>query len=376
MSTSSSPLRVAHVAFSLRTGGMERLLVEFARHHDRTATQLSFYCLTDEGRPAEDIRAAGRPVESLHKAAGFRLRTVWQLARRFRRERIDVVHTHNSGAMIYGALASRFAGVSAVVHTRHGQRFGAGRRQTLTFAQMTKLVDRVVSVSRDGACQSLREGIAPSRVQTIWNGIDLSRFAFRGAQPGRPAILVARMVPEKDLPTLLAAVELVVQREPTFQLRLVGDGPALAAARARAARGAWGRHLEFLGERSDVADLLADSSLFVLSSRTEGISLTLLEAMASGLPVVATRVGGNTEVVDDESTGLLVPVAHPALLADAIVRLWRSPSVATDMGAAGRRRVETHFDVKGMIRQYESLYREVVDQRRSPSASSCARVAC
>jgi len=370
MFLSSAPRRVAHVAYSLRTGGMERLLVEFARHHDRSTTDLHFYCLTEEGRPGIDIREVGCPVTTLHKREGFRLSAVWQLQNLFRRDRIEVVHSHNSGAMIYGALAGRAMGAKAIVHTRHGQRFGASRRQTMTFAQMTRLVDRVVTVSQDGADQSIREGIRASRVRTIWNGIDLARFRFHGNRPRRPAILVARMVPEKDLPTLLEAVELVVRRDPTFRLRLAGDGPALADAKLRAERAALGEHVEFLGERRDIADLLADSSLFILSSRTEGISLTLLEAMASGLPVVATKVGGNSEVVEDGLTGLLVPSADPNALAEAILRLWQSPDEATAMGVAGRRRVEEHFQIDVMIHAYETLYEEIVAHRHKRARNS------
>lgn len=356
-------LRVAHVAYSLRTGGMERLLVEFARHAAPEREKLSFHCLTEASTPADDIRAAGCPVFLWRKPEGFRWRAVRQLADQFRRDRVHVVHTHNSGAMIYGALAGRIAGVPAIVHTRHGQRFGAGRRQTFTFAQVTRLVDRVVTVSQDGARQSLAEGIAKHRVRTIWNGIDLSRFQFRGPRMGGPAILVARMVPEKDLPTLISAVAIVIQQDPTFCIRLVGDGPALAAARQQVAALGLQSSVEFLGERQDVPDLLRDASLFVMSSLTEGISLTLLEAMASGLPVVATEVGGNAEVVESGRTGRLVPPSRPDLLAQALLDVWRNPMRAAAMGVAGRERVETHFDIAGMVRRYEALYREVLAER-------------
>lgn len=356
-------LGVAHVAFSLQTGGMERLLVEFARRADRACYRLHYFSLTDRGAPADDIAACGWPITSLAKPAGFRWSTVWRLAREFRRLRIGVVHTHNSGAMIYGAMAARLAGVPAVIHTRHGQRFGAGRRQTWSFIGTSRLVDRVVGVSQDCTQQSLREGVSARRACTVWNGIDLCRFAYGPPQPAQPAVLVSRLVPEKDLPTLWQAVACLIRREPAFRLRVVGDGPCMPSAVEAVARLGLAHHVELLGERKDVAEILRQSSMFVLSSRTEGVSLTLLEAMASGLPVVATDAGGNAEVVEHGMTGYLVPVGDSAQMAAAVGRLWREPVVARQLGKAGRARVERHFDVNRMVRQYEGIYQEVLGER-------------
>jgi len=356
----TEPLGVAHIAFSLQTGGMERLLVEFARRADRHRFQLNFFSLTGRGAPGDDIQALGWPVHCLGKASGFRWNVVRRLAAAFRRDGIRIVHTHNSGAMIYGAVAARLAGVPAVIHTRHGQRFGASRRQHWTFAAVSRLIDRVVGVSEDSAQQCIREGVPASRVRTIWNGIDLTRFAYHGSKAGGPAVLVARLVPEKDLPTLLQAVARLVRQEPAFRLQVVGDGPCMPEARQTIEQLGISEQVRLLGERRDVPDILREASLFVLPSRTEGISLTLLEAMASGLPVVATRVGGNAEVVQHGRTGWLVPAGDAVQLADAIHRCWRAPDESRRFGRSGRERVERHFDVDRMVGQYEDMYREIL----------------
>ncbi|MCY2988441.1 MAG: glycosyltransferase [Planctomycetota bacterium] len=358
------PLGVAHIAFSLKTGGMERLLVEFARNADRNRFRLQYFCLTERGTPAQDIEALGWPVHELNKRSGFRWSAVTQLAREFRRSRIAVVHSHNSGAMIYGALAARWGGVPAVIHTRHGQRFGAGRRQTWVFACITRLIDRVVGVSQDSAAMSIAEGVPPSRVRTIWNGIDVSRFAYTGGNPRGPAVIVARLAPEKDLETLLRAVALIAPRSPSFRLQIVGDGPCMPQVRELVERWSLAEYVQLLGERRDVPAILQAASMFVLPSRTEGVSLTLLEAMASGLPVVATQVGGNPEVVENGQTGWLVPVGDAEQMAAALQRLSADPVAAHAMGVAGRRRVETHFDVSRMVRDYEAMYSEVLDGKR------------
>ena len=359
----AEPFGVAHLAFSLQTGGMERLLVEFARRADRQRFRLHFFSLTDRGTPGDDIEGCDWPVSCLAKRSGFRWGAVRRLAEAFRQHELHVVHTHNSGAMIYGALAAKLAGVRAVIHTRHGQRFGASRRQNWSFACISRLIDRIVGVSQDIAQQCLREGLPSGRVRTIWNGIDVTRFAYVGSSVGGPAVLVARLVPEKDLPTLLQAVALLVRREPAFRLQVAGDGPCMQETRQTIQRLKLNDHVQLLGECRDVPSVLRQASLFVLPSRTEGISLTLLEAMACGLPVVATRAGGNAEVVQDGRTGLLVPVGDAEQLAGAIQRLWRNPDESRRFGEAGRERVVQHFDVNRMVGQYEDLYREVLAER-------------
>src|SRR5262249_42341660 len=160
--------------------------------------------------------------------------------------------------------------------------------------------------------------------------IDLDRFAYRGPAADGPAVLVARLAPEKDVGTLLDAVALIVRDCPDFRLEIAGDGPCRAELERKA--GPLGHHVRFLGVVRDVAGLLAGARLFVLSSVTEGISLTLREAMARGLPIVATRVGGNPEVVAHEEPGLLVPPRAPAALAEAIRRCWTRPEMCSTLG--------------------------------------------
>jgi sugar transferase (PEP-CTERM/EpsH1 system associated) len=357
------PVGVAHVAFSLRTGGMERLLVEFARRADQRRFRLHFFCLTDRGRPADDIEASDWPVHCLSKPPGFRWSAVRRMAAGLREHGIHVVHTHNTGAMIYGILAAKLAGIRAVIHTGHGQSLGTSCRQRWAFAVASRCYDRVVSVSQDVAQQFLRQGAPSARVRTIQNGIDLNRFGFFGSCPGGPAVLVARLAPEKDLPTLLQAVALLVHRQPAFRLQVAGDGPCMQETQQAIQQLGLGEHVQLLGECSDIPGLLRRASLFVLSSRTEGIPLTLLEAMACGLPVVATRVGGNVEVVQDGQTGWLVPSGDAPQLAAAIERVWSDPEASRRLGQAGRERVVQRFDVQRMIQSYEDLYREVLEER-------------
>jgi glycosyltransferase involved in cell wall biosynthesis len=222
-------------------------------------------------------------------------------------------------------------------------------------------------VSEDGARLARREGVSRQRVRAVWNGIDISRFSYTGPDATGPAVMVGRLSPEKNVETLLRAAALLVRRRPQFRLNIAGTGPCLEALKKLHGELGLGGVVTFLGEVADVPGLLARSSMLVLPSWTEGISLTLLEAMARGLPAVATRVGGNGEVVADGTTGMLVPAGDADALAGAIERLHDDPALAQRLGVAGRRRVERHFDVRQMVAEYETLYRRAIDGRRGAS---------
>jgi glycosyltransferase involved in cell wall biosynthesis len=348
-------LRVAHVTLGLDVGGQEKLLVEFARHADRGRFDLTFVCLGGRGKLAGAVEACGWPVVALDAPPGLRPGLVPRLAGLFRRRRIDLVHTHDDKPLLYAPLAARLARVPRVVHTRHHGHLPWLRRR---HAAMTRLAARLTSqfvcVSDDSARLTAGDGV---RARTIWNGIDMSRFSYTGPRADGPVVAVGRLSPEKDHPTLLRAVALAGRAAP-LRWEVAGNGPCRAALERLAAELGLGDRVRFLGEVADVPALLGRASVFVLPSLTEGLSLTLLEATARGLPVVATRVGGNPEVVVDGETGLLVPPGAPAALAGAVLRLLDDPATARRLGAAGRRRVETHFDVRRMVAEYETLYHD------------------
>ena len=352
----TSKIRLVHITPGLEMGGLEKLQVEFARHADRDRFELHFVSLSDRGSLAADIEAAGCRVTALNHPTGLSPRLLWNLTRCLRHLGAEVVHTHDDRALIYGTPAARRAGVRTVVHTRHGRSPGLSSRQKRLIRWASLAVTYFVCVSNEAAALSREHGIPSNKIHTIHNGIDLERFAYAGRNEKGPMVLVARMTPEKDVETLLRAFALVHQALPAARLEIAGDGICLADLKALATQLGLGSSVTFLGPVRDVASLLKRSALFVLPSLSEGISLTLLEAMASGLPVVATNVGGNPEVVAEGETGLLVPARSPARLAEAMTRLLRDPLLAKRMGDAGRRRVETDFDVRSMVASYESLY--------------------
>jgi glycosyltransferase involved in cell wall biosynthesis len=357
-SAASSPgrLRVAHVTWGLGTGGSEKLLVEFAHHADRDRFDLCFVSLTDRGRLADQIEELGWPVFALHQPPGLRPSIGVRLAQLFRRERIDVIHTHDERPLIYGSLATCLARGRHHLHTRHGQRAEITRGQQWLIKLASWRTQEFVCVSQDASRVVAAQGVPPRKIHTVWNGIDLTKFSYTGPVPRGPAVLVARLSPVKDVETLLRAAVLAGAEQADLLIEVAGDGPCLPALRRLILELGLQERVRFLGEVQDVPALLARAGLLVLSSLSEGISLTLLEGMARGLPVVATRVGGNPEVVADGVTGLLVPARDPAALAHAMLRLWCDADLGRRMGQAGRRHVEEHFDVRQMVARYEALY--------------------
>jgi glycosyltransferase involved in cell wall biosynthesis len=349
-------LRVAHVTLGLEVGGQEKLLVEFARHADRERFSLHFVSLTGRGALTADIEACGWPVTALEAPQGVRPGLVGRLRRVFLRERIDVVHTHDDRPNIYGAPAARLAGVRRVLHTRHSQGTNLSWRQRQLVRLASLGNDRFVCVSQNGCRWAVRQGISRRRLAVLHNGIDVERISFSGPAPGGPAMLVARLAPEKDIPTLLRAAAMIARQRPDFRLEIAGGGALRGELESlRDGLGLAGV-VRFLGEVREAAELLGRARLFVLSSVTEGVSLTLLEAMARGLPVVATAVGGNPEVVEAGATGLLVSPRDPVALAGAVLGLWGGEELGARLGNAGRRRVERHFDVRSMVARYEAMY--------------------
>ncbi len=355
----SRPPRVCHVSLTLQTGGLERLLADIARHHNADQCRPEFLALNEVGRFADVIRDAGCTVHTLRRSGRFgQLR---QMVRLFRAGRFDVVHTHNTYPHIYASIAARLAGVPVVVNTRHGQRSGHGWKSRTQFRWASHLVDKIIAVSDDAAHLCVQaDRVSKRKVVRVWNGIDIDDFHFSGPAAATVAISVARLSAEKDFPTLLRAMSIAVQQVPDLVLKLVGDGPERGRLEDLTQELNLARHVEFLGERTDVPALLAEAGFFVTASLTEGISLTLLEAMAVGLPVIATSVGGNSEIVDAPRTGQLVPSGDAAGLASAIVAMCQQSDRWLALGRAGRARVEQHFEVRRMVADYERLYRELL----------------
>ncbi len=288
-----------------------------------------------------------------------------RLARFLRRERFDVVHLHLTYATILGSLAAAIAGTPAVASI-HNTR--AGRWGRLELFALRHRVPCAIAVGQQVA--DVYGPLLPGTpLKTIPNAVvpptprcPAERAAIRErlgmAEADVLALAVGRLVPQKGYPDLIAAMDLVRQKAPAVRLVIAGDGELRGALETQVAHLGLGRHVRLLGTRRDVAELMAAADVFVNSSHWEGLPVAILEAMAAGLPVVATAVGDAARMID-ESTGIIVPAADPAGLAAALCRLAEDRDRRTDLGRHAREYVAAHHDPKAWVEQLRSVYRQV-----------------
>lgn len=366
-----APLAVEMVLPSLEIGGMETMVAALAQTLAARGHRVGITCLQQEGELAQDVRRAGIPV-ALVPCPGTAplLRPHPGLRSHFATRAADVVHAHN-GVWAKAALAARAAGVPAVLHTAHGfacdepwfgdaLRWWAGLRTDVVAAVSAPLREHLIRKAR----------IPASRVVTLINGIDTARFAPKGRSgilreaigigPDVPLIgCVARLDPVKNLTLLLEAMALLVRHVPEARLALVGDGPLRETLREQAEALGLGGRVLLAGTIADTAPVYRDLDIFVLPSVSEGTSISVLEAMASGTPVVATAVGGTPWLLGGGACGTLVPSEDARALAEAIRSLLADPIGRSRMAQAARERVLEEFGHAAMVRAYEKLYRQV-----------------
>jgi glycosyltransferase involved in cell wall biosynthesis len=355
------PLDVVLLLTSFDVGGTERQMVELVRRLDPMRFRPHLACFHKRGRLLGDIpdRIAIRefPVRGFARPGAVAQLAAFALW--CRSIRPELVHTCDLYANIFGLPGAALAGVPVRIANRREILTGdktkaqlAAQRWGYRFAQC------VVANSSAARDQLLVEGVDADRVGLIPNGLDPARF--RPTAPSRTAIrrivMVANLRAEKGHDTLLAAAPRILERYPDATITFAGDGPRRDALETLTRALHLTESVRFLGECRDVAPLLAESDLFVLPSRSEAFPNALLEAMASALPVVATRVGGIPEVVRDGVTGQLVPPDDAGALADAVLALMDDPSRAADLGLAAREEVERHYTIDRMVERFERLY--------------------
>ncbi len=375
----SAPL-VAHVIHRLDVGGLENGLVNLIDRMPPARYRHAIVCLTGYTEFARRIRRSDVTLHALDKRAGHDPGVQLRLWRLLRQLRPAIVHTRNLSAL-EAVVPAALARVPVRIHAEHGRDMhdldGLRPRYRWLRRAMRPFVHRWVALSRDLEVYLARGvGVPPGRLTQIYNGVDSERFhpAPTGREPlpapdaaPRGAIVlgtVGRLKAVKDPLTLARAFALLVGRDPGARARirlvLVGDGPLREAVRG-VLEACGATDLAWLpGERSDIPQILRGLDVFVLPSLAEGVSNGILEAMASGLPVVATRVGGNPELVEHGASGFLVPRGDPPALAAALERYLAQPDLRMQHGREGRRRAEERFSLERMVLDYLALYDAVL----------------
>ena len=373
--TSSRPrLNVVQMIDVTGGGGAEKVLVDLALHLDRSRYNVTV-CATRQARNYQPLLdGAGVHTMVLQRNSRWETYKMAEVVRMLRRERVDVLHTHLFGSNTWGRLLGRLAGVPVIIAHEHW----SSRAQNEIWMDriMYPLSDRIL-VTSEASKQIVMssEGIPARYLSVVYNGVDMAKFAARGDRADVRAELgvapeavligaVGRLTADKGgQDVLIRAVGRVRATCPQVRLVMVGDGPLRPGLEELTAQLGLTDTVIFTGLRSDVPRLLSALDVFVLPSEREALPVAVLEAMAAGLPVVATRVGGIPEVVEDGATGFLVPPGDVAAMHRILERLTGDPALAARLGAAGQAHVQAHFTVQQMVRQVERLYDQLAQRK-------------
>jgi sugar transferase (PEP-CTERM/EpsH1 system associated) len=385
--SADAPL-IAHIIYRLDTGGLENGLINLINRIPLARYRHAVICLTGYSEFRRRIQRSDVEVYALDKPAGNSPLTLFRLWRLLKRLRPDIVHTRNL-ATLEAALPAAVAGVPVRIHGEHGRDVGdldgSNRKFQLWRRLFNPLVHQYIALSRDLAGYLQKKIRVPSaKVAQLYNGVDTDLFhpAAGGREPlpcpdftppGAFVIgTIGRMQEVKDQLTLARAFVLLLQMNPQLRrdvrLVMVGDGPLRVEVAAILDHGGVRGFAWLAGERDDVPRIMRGLDLFVLPSLAEGVSNTILEAMASGLPVVATAVGGNPELVDEGRTGRLVPPADPAAMAAAIGEYVANREMGRQHGSAARMVAKNRFSMTAMVNSYLSIYDRMLERR--PGARS------
>ncbi|MFT5676152.1 MAG: sugar transferase (PEP-CTERM/EpsH1 system associated) [Paraglaciecola sp.] len=365
MSQSTSQLVIVHLIYRLDVGGLEKVMLDCI-----VGTQQDFrhivVCLKDASEFASHLPSNVEVIE-LHKPEGNSVKiylTFWRLLKRLKP---DVLHTYNIATLEFQPLAW-LARVKGRIHAEHGRDIsdpkGKNRKYKLLRKLIAPFVDKFVAVS-DDLYQWLKHdvGLKQNKTQLIYNGVNVEKFVPNNLVESNEKVVfgtVARLAPIKNHKFMLNAVHVLLQNHPdwagTFELRIIGDGPLRQELMSQIENLHLGQHVFLLGERHDIAEQLQQMNVFILSSQAEGIPISVLEAQATGLAIIATRVGGLPELISSESQGLLVESENVQQLAMAMARLLASPEEIIQQGAKNREFIQRSFSTPIMVDAYRTLY--------------------
>ncbi len=356
-------LRVLYVIGSMGDGraGTEKNLLTIITHLDKSTFEPLLVTLQDC-----DYFRSGKFVCETHCWHLQRMFTLDMFAKRktlaahIRDRGVDIVQTFFVEGHLVGGGAARLAGVPAIISSRRNLGYSYGFKERLYLKIANRYPKRWLANSEAVAEKISRiEGIAKEQFDVIYNGVELKAALPEEQHLKQTIVMVANLRPVKSIPTLIQAAGEVVKEFPQARFRIIGEGPDRHGLQAQITDAGLHSNFEMPGSTSDVHAGIANATMGVLTSTSEGFSNSLLEYMRAGMPVIATKVGGNSEVVQEGVTGYLIEAGDHGTLAERILELLRNPQRATVMGAAGRKLVEDKFSLSAMVRSHEDYYRNI-----------------
>ena len=368
-------INIMHVLPSLEIGGMENGVVNLVNNLDDEIFENSICCLESEGPMKNRLFPGKAKVFLMNIKPGIQYGLPFKLAKLFRKENIDIVHTHNFDSGLYGILGAKIGKVPVIVHGEHGSFLQNSPRRNQIGKWVCRKSDYIITMSSNLEEKLKSEWqIVDDKISYILNGLDYNKFAKSdksdslknnlGINPDSIVIgTVGRLVPVKDYATLIDAFALLKKRVQKSQLVFIGDGPLKNNLIEQAKKLGILDSVKMLGTRDDVAELLHIFDVFCLTSLTEGNSNTILEAMAAGLPIVATNVGGTPEIIQSGVNGILVPPRDPNALMEAIHKVITNRTLASQFGTSAQQWVQKERSLERMVQQYMDVYQSLLRKK-------------
>ena len=360
---------ILHVTFDMSIGGAEQVIYHLIQQTDRDKYKVSLFCIDSPlGQIGVKLRTLGYSITNAERKAGFDVSLVKALHLFIKTHNIDVVHCHQYTPYVYGVLGA--IGTDAkVIFTEHGRFFPdlPSRKRKIVNPFLSLITKHITAISA-ATKKSLHviENFPRNKIKVIYNGIEGKNYLEGAAGiekvsigiPENSQVLgtVARLDPIKNQLMMIKAMPEILKRFPKTVLLIVGDGPERKNLESACESLQVSKDVIFTGFREDIPDLMQIIDIFLLTSFSEGTAMTLLEAMAAGRPCIATRVGGNPEIVVDEVTGYLVENDNPDTLSQKICALLGNKALLEEMGRNGRQRFLANFTVHQMASQYQELY--------------------
>jgi glycosyltransferase involved in cell wall biosynthesis len=380
---SRTALNILYVITSSGIGGEERHLLQLARHMAACGHQVRVCCLRERGTIGRRLEDEGFPLvcfdEGERPLPHVLLRNTWRLARLIERHKIDLVHSFLVRGNVEVRLARRLFGVQCVIVNSEGAINDQKTTSAIWLDRATAGSCDVVLANADAVARVLRERerVPASKIRVVYQGVDAARFAagrprMTPAASGREVVVgyVGRLHPGKGVRYLIEAAALIRPATRAFRVVIVGDGPEASNLRAQVA--ALGLHdcVRFAGQQTDVTAFMRSFDILAVPSLEEGLPTVAMEGLASGIPLVATVVGGTPEVVEDGHTGLLVPPADASSLARALQRLITDAALRLRLGRHGLRVVENRFQERRMLAETVAVYDDLLEASAGPRNSA------
>ena len=369
-------IKIAHITLSMGVGGAEMLLLNLLRNIDSDQYVNTVVCLDEGGDLLQRVHDLNIPIIVFNRRAGIDWKLVFKLARFFRANKFDIVHSHNQGAHFYTALAAKLAGVSAIMTTEHSRhRIEESRKRRIEKRVLAMLTNKWVTVNQELADLSIKnEFLNPDKVTVISNGIDYELFSARSLMVGglkeslmipknaKLIIMIARLHPVKNHGLLLDAYSCLREKYPNLHVLLVGDGESRDNLEKHVHRIKAVDNVHFLGHRENIRNLLWISDIFVICSKSEGLPLSLLEACAAGVPVVITKQSNRAGFVENGKLGTVCEGTANGLVSGIGSALEDSVNT-NEMAKRAQLVVAEHHSLSLMVDRYDSLYKNLISRK-------------